>query len=125
MTQILREETCCIRIGALSGPNLAHEVARAHPSATVVASAFDQVVKEATRGLMGPRCRVYGNDDVVGVEISGALKNVIAIAAGTAAGLGFGDNTTSLIVTRGLAEIRRLGDRLGAKRDTFAGLAGV
>jgi len=125
MTEIVREETCCIRVGALSGPNLAKEVIASHPSATVVASAFDHVVTEATRALMGPRFRVYGNHDVLGVELSGALKIVVAIAAGTAAGLGFGDNTKSLIVTRGLAEIRRLGDRLGASRDTFAGLAGV
>jgi glycerol-3-phosphate dehydrogenase (NAD(P)+) len=125
MTEILREETCCIRVGALSGPNLAKEVISAHPSATVVASGFDQVVTEATRALMGPRFRVYGNHDVLGVELGGALKNVVAIAAGTAAGLGFGDNTKSLLVTRGLAEIRRLGDKLGANRETFAGLAGV
>ena len=125
MTEVLREETCCIRVGALSGPNLAKEIIANHPSATVVASAFDQVVTEATRVLIGDRFRVYGNSDVLGVELGGALKNVVAIAAGTAAGLGFGDNTKSLIVTRGLAEIRRLGDRLGAVGDTFAGLAGV
>ena len=125
MTEILREETCCIRVGALSGPNLAKEIIAGQPAATVVASRFDSVVSDATRALMGSRFRVYGNHDVLGVELAGALKNVVAIAAGTAAGLGFGDNTKSLIVTRGLAEIRRLGDRLGAERDTFAGLAGV
>ncbi len=125
MTQILTEETCCLRVGALSGPNLAKEILRGDPSATVIASAYDEVIVEATRAIMGPSFRVYGNYDVLGVELAGALKNVAAIAAGVAAGLGFGDNTKSLIVTRGLAEIRRLGERLGADAMTFAGLAGV
>ncbi len=125
MTEIIREETCCLRVGALSGPNLAKEVLQDHPSATVVASAYDEVIIEATRALMSPQFRVYGNHDVLGVELGGAMKNVSAIAAGVAAGLGFGDNTKSLIVTRGLAEIRRLGAKLGADPMTFAGLAGV
>jgi glycerol-3-phosphate dehydrogenase (NAD(P)+) len=125
MTTILREETCCLKIGALSGPNLAKEVLRGDPSATVIASDYDDVVRRATRALMGSRFRVYGNNDVAGVELGGALKNVIAIAAGVAAGLGFGDNTKAMLVTRGLAEIRRLGVALGAEAHTFAGLAGV
>ncbi|MFT7626308.1 MAG: glycerol-3-phosphate dehydrogenase (NAD(P)+) [Myxococcota bacterium] len=125
MTEILREETCCLRVGALSGPNLAKEVLADHPSATVVASEYDEVIVEATRALMSPQFRVYGNHDVLGVELGGALKNVAAIAAGVAAGLGFGDNTKALIVTRGLAEIRRLGAALGADPNTFSGLAGV
>ena len=125
MTEILREETCCLRVGALSGPNLAKEILRGDPSATVVASHYDEVVARATAALMGPRFRVYGNHDVLGVELGGALKNVCAIASGVAAGLGFGDNTAALLVTRGLAEIRRLGVRLGARPETFAGMAGV
>jgi glycerol-3-phosphate dehydrogenase (NAD(P)+) len=125
MTEILREESCCLRVGALSGPNLAAEVLKGDPSATVIASRYDELVVAATRVLMGPRFRVYGNSDVLGAELGGALKNVIAIAAGVAAGLGFGDNTKSLLVTRGLAEIRRLGVRMGADPMTFAGMAGI
>jgi glycerol-3-phosphate dehydrogenase (NAD(P)+) len=124
MSQILREETCIRKIGALSGPNLAAEVMLGHPSATVVASRYEEVVNAAELLLAGPRFRLYGNLDIVGVELAGALKNVIAIAAGISSGLGFGANTLSLLLTRGLAEIRRMGERLGAERDTFQGLAG-
>ncbi len=125
MTEVLREETCCLRVGAMSGPNLAAEVMRGDPAATVVASRYEEVVARATRVLMGRRFRVYGNHDVLGVELAGAMKNIVAIAAGASAGLGFGDNTLSLLVTRGLAEMRRIGVRLGADPMTFAGLAGV
>lgn len=125
MTEVMREETCVLRVGALSGPNLATEILRGDPSATVVASGYDEVVVESARVLMGPSFRVYGNGDVVGVELGGALKNVAAIASGVATGLGFGDNTRSMLVTRALAEIRRLGERYGADPMTFAGLAGV
>ena len=125
MTEVIREETCCLRVGALSGPNLAKEILQGHPSATVVASHYEQVVSAATRVLRGPTLRVYGNEDVLGVELGGALKNVIAIAAGVAAGLGYGDNTKAMLITRGLAEIRRYGARVGAQPMTFAGLAGV
>lgn len=125
MSELLREETCCLRIGALSGPNLAKEILQGDPSATVIASRYEQVVAATTRVLMGPTFRVYGNQDVLGVELGGALKNVVAIAAGVAAGLKFGDNTKAMLITRGLAEIRRYGARLGADPATFAGLAGV
>ena len=125
MTELLREETCCLRVGALSGPNLAREVVAGDPGATVVASNYDEVIIEATRALMGPRFRVYGNNDVIGVELAGALKNVAAIGAGIAASMGFGANTNALLVTRALAEIRRLGTLLGADPMTFAGLAGI
>ncbi len=124
MSQILREETCVRKIGALSGPNLAAEVMLGHPSATVVASRYEEVVNAAEKLLAGPRFRLYGNLDIVGVEMAGALKNVIAIAAGISAGLGFGANTLSLLLTRGLAEICRMGEHLGAERSTFQGLAG-
>ncbi len=125
MTQVIQEETCCLQYGALSGPNLAAEILQNHPCATVVASRFDSVVTRSTQALMGKTFRVYGNNDVLGVEIAGALKNIMAIGAGVVAGLGFGDNTLSLLLTRGLAEMRRLGVKLGAESATFAGLAGV
>jgi glycerol-3-phosphate dehydrogenase (NAD(P)+) len=125
MSTLITEETCCLIHGALSGPNLAAEVLRGYPSATVIASRYDRVIAQGTKALMGPTFRVYGNNDVLGVEIAGALKNVMAIGAGVVAGLGFGNNTQSLLITRGLAEIRRLGVKMGAESTTFAGLAGV
>jgi glycerol-3-phosphate dehydrogenase (NAD(P)+) len=125
MTQILQEETCARKVGALSGPNLAAEVVAGHPSATVVASYFEEVIEKADRLLAGPRFKLYGNTDLVGVELAGALKNIYAIAGGVSAGLGFGDNTRSALITRGLSEMSRLGELFGADRLTFQGLAGV
>lgn len=125
MSQVLLEETCVRKIGALSGPNLAQEVIAGHPSATVVASPFSEVIEKAERLLAGPTFRLYGNADMVGVEMAGALKNIYAIAGGIAAGQGYGANTLSALITRGLAEISRLGEHFGADRLTFQGLAGV
>lgn len=114
------------RLGAaLSGPNLAHEVARGLPAAAVVACPDETLARRWQEALSGSRFRVYRSTDVVGVEVAGALKNVIAIAAGAAAGLGFGANTMATILTRGLAEMTRLGVALGADPLTFQGLAGV
>ena len=125
MSQVLAEETCCKKIGALSGPNLAREIMAGQPAATVIASRYREVVQEGSRLLATPMFRVYGNDDVPGVEMSGALKNIIAIAAGVAAGLELGDNSKSMLITRGLAEIRRIGEAIGAAPLTFGGLAGI
>ncbi|HEY9854586.1 MAG TPA: NAD(P)H-dependent glycerol-3-phosphate dehydrogenase [Stenomitos sp.] len=125
MSQVLREETSCRKIGVLSGPNLAKEVAAGHPSATVVASAFQEVIDAGTLLLKSKAFRVYGNDDVVGTELGGSLKNIMAIAAGLAHGLGFGDNTKALLLTRGLTEMMRLGIHLGAQAQTFSGLSGI
>ncbi len=113
------------RVAALSGPNLAHEVARGLPAAAVVACPDEVLARLWQEALSGSRFRVYRSADVAGVEIAGALKNVIAIAAGAAAGLGFGTNTVATILTRGLAEMTRLGVALGADPVTFQGLAGV
>ncbi|MEZ6183718.1 MAG: NAD(P)H-dependent glycerol-3-phosphate dehydrogenase [Planctomycetota bacterium] len=125
MTELLRAETCALKLGALSGPNLAKEILRGQPSATVVASRYEEVIVRATAALHSPLFRIYGQDDLRGVELAGALKNVIAIACGAAAGLEFGHNVRALLVTRGLAEIQRLGVKLGANPLTFSGLAGV
>ena len=124
-TEILREETCAKKVGVLSGPNLAAEIVRGEPCATVVASHYREVRARAWDAIMGPTFRVFESDDVVGVEIAGALKNVIAIAAGMATGLGFGANSKAALITRGLAEIARYGCRFGANPLTFAGLAGI
>ena len=112
-------------IAALSGPNLAPEVVRGVPTATVVACEDESVARWAQSLLMCPTLRVYTNQDVIGVELAGALKNVIAIAAGICDGMGLGDNTKAALLTRGLAEITRLGVKLGARPTTFMGLAGV
>lgn len=125
MSQILREETCCRKIGAISGPNLADEVMDNHPTATVVASPMDEVVEKTGVLIAGPTLRVYGNHDLTGVELMGALKNIVAIAAGVSAGMGYGQNSLAMLLTRGLTEMSRLGEALGADRMTALGLAGL
>jgi glycerol-3-phosphate dehydrogenase (NAD(P)+) len=112
-------------IVALSGPNIAAEIAKGVPTATVVASVDEDVARLAQNLLMSPSLRVYTNSDIFGVELAGALKNIIAIAAGICDGMGFGDNTKAALLTRGLAEITRLGVRMGARPATFMGLAGI
>lgn len=121
-TQILAEEFSGRSIVALSGPNLADEIARGLPASTVIAG------EDAARGqnaLNSERFRVYTNKDIIGVELGGALKNVIALAAGALDGMGLGDNAKAALVTRGLAEMTRLGVAMGAMASTFAGLAGL
>ncbi len=113
------------RVAVVSGPNLAREIAQRQPTATVVASSSataSALVAEATASAY---FRPYTNDDVVGVELCGAFKNVIAVGVGIADGRGFGHNTTATVITRGLAEITRLGLALGARPETFSGLAGM
>jgi glycerol-3-phosphate dehydrogenase (NAD(P)+) len=113
------------RIAVLSGPSFAVEVAEGDPTVVVLASADTALAAEIQEEFSGPRFRLYTNDDVIGTEIAGAVKNVIAIAAGAAIGLGFGTNTMAALVTRGLAEMTRLAVALGGRRETLAGLAGV
>ena len=127
MSVVLAEELplAAQRICALSGPNLAREVAQGLPSATVVASASAAASEEAQRLLNSPTFRVYTNADVIGTELGGTLKNVMAIGAGICDGMAFGDNAKAAYVTRGLAEIVRLGVAAGAQSATFAGAAGI
>jgi glycerol-3-phosphate dehydrogenase (NAD(P)+) len=113
------------RVAVVSGPNLAREVARGLPGATVAACADEDRARALQKLFHAPTFRVYTNADVIGVEIGGATKNVVAIAAGVADGFGYGENALAALVTRGLVEITRLGVRLGASPLTFAGLAGV
>jgi glycerol-3-phosphate dehydrogenase (NAD(P)+) len=113
------------RIAVVSGPNLAKEIATRQPTATVVASSAPHCAEEVAQACSTPYFRPYTNTDVVGVELGGALKNVIALAVGIAEGMGFGDNTKATIITRGLAETTRLGLALGAEPATMAGLAGL
>ena len=113
------------RVAVVSGPNLAGEIARRQPTATVVSSSDPQTAALVARACSSGYFRPYTNADVVGVELCGAVKNVIALAVGMAQGRGFGYNTTATVITRGLAEISRLGLRLGADAETFPGLAGM
>jgi glycerol-3-phosphate dehydrogenase (NAD(P)+) len=124
MSEALGEETCARKLGAISGPNLAKEILAGQPSATVIASPFREVIVRGAQALHSAKFRIYGSQDLKGVELAGALKNVIAIACGIAHGLGFANNVRAMIVTRGLAEIQRMGVRLGADPLTFSGLAG-
>ena len=128
MSQILREELPSrlhAGICALSGPNLATEIIQDKPASTVVAGNGQEHAERAQKVLMSNLFRVYTSDDIIGVELAGALKNIIALGAGIADGLGAGDNGKAAFITRGLAEITRLGEAAGAKPMTFAGLAGL
>lgn len=111
--------------GALSGPSFAEEVAAAKPTAVSLAATDGAFARETAKALHGGSLRIYANDDLVGVEVGGAVKNVMAIATGVCDGLGLGHNARAALVTRGLAEISRLGVALGGKRETFLGLAGM
>jgi len=112
-------------VGALTGPSFALEVARAQPTALVLASERLEFACTVAEKLNDTRLRIYANDDVVGAEVGGAVKNVLAIATGISDGLGFGLNARAALITRGLAEIARLAEALGARRDTLMGLAGM
>ena len=113
------------RLAVVTGPNLAREIASRQPSASVAASISEETARDVQRICHTPSFRVYTNRDVVGCELAGATKNVIALAVGMAVGLGFGANATASLITRGLAETSRLGVALGADPYTFAGLAGL
>jgi glycerol-3-phosphate dehydrogenase (NAD(P)+) len=122
---VMRTRHFTPRVGALSGPSFAKEVARGDPTAVTVASADSDLACTVQEAFNDSRFRVYTNDDVIGVELGGALKNIIAIAAGVCAGLGLGHNSVAALITRGLAEIARLTVVCGGRLDTMAGLAGL
>ncbi|HZN56502.1 MAG TPA: NAD(P)H-dependent glycerol-3-phosphate dehydrogenase [Planctomycetota bacterium] len=124
-SQILRERFPQSSVAVLSGPSHAEEVSRGLPAALVVAGGEAEVPAQFQRALSGPRLRVYTSADPLGVEVGGAAKNVIALAAGISDGLGFGDNARAALLTRGLHEITRLGVALGGRAETFAGLTGM
>ncbi len=125
MSQVIASEIPQAKIAVMSGPSHAEEVGRGMETLNVVASEDIETARFVQDTFMAPYFRVYTSEDVIGVELGGALKNVIALAAGVAAGLGCGDNALAALMTRGIAEIARLGIALGAERDTFAGLAGI
>jgi glycerol-3-phosphate dehydrogenase (NAD(P)+) len=125
ISEILMEELPCRRIGVISGPNLAHEIARGEPAATVIASVFSEVCEAGQMLLMNERFRTYRLTDMIGVEWAGTLKNILAIAAGALDALQMGWNARAMLITRGLAEMVRFGASMGAQESTFLGLAGV
>jgi glycerol-3-phosphate dehydrogenase (NAD(P)+) len=128
MSEVMEElfsSFCIPRIAVLSGPSFAKEVAEGHPTTVVVASEELDIAKKVQHLVSNLSFRAYTSDDVLGVELAGALKNVIAVAAGISDSLEFGYNSMAALITRGIAEITRLGMKSGAKRETFSGLAGI
>jgi glycerol-3-phosphate dehydrogenase (NAD(P)+) len=125
MSEVIMEESVVVRIGCLAGPNLAQELAEGQPSATVVASRFNEVIHEGQRLLRSDLFQVYGSSDLIGVELSGVLKNIIAIASGAISGLGLGENSRGLLISRGMVEMIYLGRVLGGNTQSFIGLAGI
>jgi len=123
--EVLRGQGLELHYGVLSGPSFAQEVAAGSPTAVTIASNDANLATRAQREFGSATLRLYTNDDVVGVELGGALKNVIAIAAGIVAGLGLGYNSTAALITRGVAEVTRLAEACGGRRETLAGLAGL
>ncbi len=125
MTEVIAEELPDHPVGVLTGPNLAKEVLNGYAAAAVVAMADLSLAERIQQLFVTPTFRVYTNDDVIGAELGGALKNVVALASGMADGVGTGDNTRAAVITRGLAELTRLGVAMGGRPETFAGLAGM
>ncbi|MGQ0843239.1 MAG: NAD(P)H-dependent glycerol-3-phosphate dehydrogenase [Sporichthyaceae bacterium] len=125
MTEVTDQELPGHPTGILAGPNLAPEIMAGYAAASVVAMADEHVARSLQEVFSSPRFRVYTNHDVIGCELGGALKNVIAVAAGMGTGLGVGDNTRAMVITRGLAELSRLGQAMGGDPRTFAGLTGL
>lgn len=123
--EVIRERAPGRELGVLSGPSFAGEVARGLPTAVTIAATSDSFARQLAALFHGERFRAYRHDDLIGVQVGGAAKNVLAIATGIADGLGFGANTRSALITRGLTELIRLGRALGARRETFMGLAGL
>jgi glycerol-3-phosphate dehydrogenase (NAD(P)+) len=125
MSQIIQEETVVCRVGCLSGPNLSSEIRAQQPAATLISSPFNEVIKAGQKVLRSERFQVYGNRDILGAELAGALKNIIALAAGILAGRGFGKNVWALLITRGLGEMVHIGKAMGADVKAFLGIAGI
>lgn len=125
MSEVIYDELGRVNLAVLSGPTIAQEVAKGIPTTAVITSRNKQIRKYLQSVFITPQFRIYTNDDVTGVELGGSIKNVIAIACGISDGLGFGTNTKAALLSRGLAEISRLGVRMGAREDTFSGISGL
>lgn len=125
ISEVIKEETSVLRVGCLAGPNLARELDQRKPAATVVASHFDEVTRIGQRLLKNDRFMIYGSKDLIGIELCGILKNIIAVGAGTISGMDLGENAKSLFISRGLVEMVYIGTALGGNTQAFLGLAGV
>jgi glycerol-3-phosphate dehydrogenase (NAD(P)+) len=125
MSELILQETGIVRVGSIAGPNLAAELMDKQPAATVVASRFDEVIREGVGALKSERFKVYGTRDILGIELTGVLKNYVALAAGAMSGLGYGENARALLITRGMAEMIYIGHALGADKRSFLGMAGI
>jgi glycerol-3-phosphate dehydrogenase (NAD(P)+) len=125
MSEVILQETVAVRVGCLAGPNISKELTLGHPAATVIASKYNEVILEGQRLLRSEKFQVYGNSDIIGVELSGVLKNIIAIAAGALAGLGLGENAKGLLISRGMVEMVHLSKALGGSVQSVMGLAGI
>ena len=125
LDEVILEEMPEAKVGVLSGPSHAEEVSNAVPTALVIASRHQNILKKVQDIFMSEKMRIYTSNDVKGVELGGALKNIIAFCAGVAAGIGLGDNSFAALITRGLKEISRLGVELGGKEESFYGLSGL
>jgi glycerol-3-phosphate dehydrogenase (NAD(P)+) len=125
MSQVIEDESVVCRIGCLSGPNLSAEILEGQPAATLLASRYTEVIKAGQQLLRSPRFQVYGTHDIIGAELAGVLKNVIALAAGLLGGKGLGKNIWALLITRGLSEMIHIGKAMGAEPKAFLGVAGI
>lgn len=125
MSEVIMDESVVVRVGCLAGPNLAKEMSANQPAATVVASHFEEVIREGGNLLRSDLFQVYGNKDLIGIELAGVLKNVIAIASGALSGLGLGENAKGLLISRGMVEMIHLGQAMGGNVQAFLGLAGI
>jgi glycerol-3-phosphate dehydrogenase (NAD(P)+) len=125
MSEVVLEESSVVRVGCLSGPNLSSEIAAGQPAATLVASRFKEVIQLGQDALNSPKFHVFGSYDLLGAELAGALKNIIALGSGILGGLGMGRNMQGLLISRGLAEMVYFGKALGASSQAFVGVAGI
>ena len=125
MSEVVREESSVVRVGCLSGPNLAAEIMAGQPAATVVGSRFREVIQAGQTALNSSKFHVFGSYDILGAELAGALKNIVALGSGVLGGLGLGRNIQGLLIARGLAEMVYFGKSLGASSQAFVGVAGI
>jgi glycerol-3-phosphate dehydrogenase (NAD(P)+) len=125
MSQVISEESVVLRVGCISGPNLAREIANGLPAGTVIASHFDEVIQSGRFALKSERFMVFENHDMVGVELGGVLKNILALGSGMVTGLGLGENARALMITRGWRELMRIAGWFGSDKNAFMGLAGI
>lgn len=125
MSEVIRQETVVVRVGCLSGPNLAKEILEGQPTATVIGSRFDEIISIGKKVLSSKHFHVFGTHDILGAELAGALKNIIAIGSGLLKGKGLGKNIQAILITRGLIEMVHFGNAMGANSSAFFGTAGV